>query len=382
MAITSSRDFLVIGCGVSGTAAAAELATLGKTLVLEMEDRPGYHSTGRSAALHTPNYGPPHVRRIIAASAAFYRDPPAGFADHPLMSPRGALSFAPPGHEDRIGELLADATDATPLAEISAERACELAPLLRPACVARAAYDPHVMDMDAAAIQQGFLRMLKARGGTVVHRQCVSALERRSGTWRVTTTVGDTFEAPVIINAAGAWVDEIGKAAGLRPIGLIPKRRTAIIVAHDESLAPRGMPAVDDAATESYVKIDAGRLMASLGDATPSPPCDAQPEDLDIALTVDWLERNTLLEVRRIEHSWAGLRSFVHDSCPVVGFDEQGDGFFWLAAQGGYGIMLAAALGRATKDLVAHAVLSADLADSGLVASALAPARCREWLAR
>jgi len=375
--MSERSDFLVIGAGVSGAAAAAELALSGTVTLLEMEERPGYHSSGRSAALYTPNYGPAFVRTIIAASAKFYRNPPTGFAEQPLLTPRQALTFVPAGFEAKIDECMAAATAATPLIEITPAQACERAPLLRREMVARAVLDPHVMDMDATAIHQGFLKLVKGRHGKLATDNRVTAIARVKGSWHVTTAAGAVFEAPVLINAAGAWADEIGQLAGLQPIGLQPMRRTAIIIARDPALAPTDMPAVDDGATEAYVKLDAGRLMASLGDATPSPPCDAQPEDLDMAMIVDWLERNTHVAVKRIEHSWAGLRNFVTDHCPVVGFDRGADNFFWLAGQGGYGIMLAAALGRVTRSLVTDGKLPADLAGQGLTESTLAPDRCR-----
>ena len=243
--------------------------------------------------------------------------------------------------------------------------------------MARASLDPHVMDMDAGAIHQGFLRLLKHRGAKTFTDHRITSIVRKDGHWRATTTSGAVFEAPVVINAGGAWADEIGQMAGLKSIGLVPMRRTAIIISGDPTLAPASMPAVDDGATEAYVKLDAGRLMASLGDATPSPPCDAQPEDLDMAMIVDWLERSTHLTVKRIEHSWAGLRSFVADHCPVVGFDDDAEGFFWLAGQGGYGIMLAAALGRLTRGLVERGEVPADLLARGIKMAELSPARCR-----
>jgi D-arginine dehydrogenase len=375
--MSAESDYLVIGAGVSGAAAAAELAEAGSVTLVEMEERAGYHSSGRSAALYTPNYGPAVVRTIIAASAEFYRAPMQGFADHALLTPRQAMTFVPVGSEAKIDEYMAMATPETPLQEISPDQACKLAPLLRREAVARASLDPHVMDMDAGAIHQGFLKLLKHRGGKVFTDHRITDVARVAGQWRATTTSGAVFQAPIVVNAGGAWADEIGQMAGLKPIGLVPMRRTAIIIAGDPTLAPPTMPAVDDGATEAYVKLDAGRLMASLGDATPSPPCDAQPEDLDMAMIVDWLERNTHLTVKRIEHSWAGLRSFVDDHCPVVGFDDETQGFFWLAGQGGYGIMLAAALGRLTRDLIERDEVPADLRARGLKLAELAPARCR-----
>ncbi|TDQ84595.1 D-arginine dehydrogenase [Dongia mobilis] len=370
-------DFLVIGAGVSGAAAAAELAADGKVTMVEMEERPGYHSSGRSAALFTPNYGPPLVRAIVASGTAFLRTPPSGFASEPLLSPRQAVTFVGAGDEALIDQFMAEAAPETPVEEISPQQACDLAPLLRREAVARAMLDRHVTDMDANAIHQGYLKLFKARGGTLACDQRIVGLERAAGNWLATSASGEVFGAPVLINAAGAWADEIGRMAGLLPIGLQPMRRTAIIIAGDPALAPASLPAVDDGAAESYVKPDAGRLMASLGDATPSPPCDAQPEDLDMAMIVDWLERKTHLTVRRIEHSWAGLRCFVADHQPVAGFDPGTDGFFWLAGQGGYGIMLAPGLGRITRDLICDGALGSAFTGRGITAAALGPDRCR-----
>jgi D-arginine dehydrogenase len=370
-------DFLVVGAGVSGAAAAAELAAEGKVTLVEMEERPGYHSSGRSAALFTPNYGPALVRAIIAAGTGFLRDPPVGFAAQPLLSPRQAITFVGAGDEALIDRFMAEAAPETPVEEISPQRACELAPLLKREAVARAMLDRHVTDMDANAIHQGYLRLFKARGGTLACDQRITGLERRAGQWQATSAAGAVFAAPILVNAAGAWADEIGCMAGLKPIGLQPKRRTAIIIAGDPALAPATLPAVDDGAAESYVKPDAGRLMASLGDATPSPPCDAQPDDLDMAMIVDWLERKTHLAVRRIEHSWAGLRCFVADNQPVAGFDAGADGFFWLAGQGGYGIMLAPGLGRFARDLICDGAPGSAFAERGITETALGPARCR-----
>src|SRR5581483_8536812 len=222
-------DFLVIGAGVSGAAAAAELAAHGRVLLLEMEDQPGHHSTGRSAALYTPNYGPAVVRQICQAAYPFFRDPPAGFAGHPLLSPRGALSITV-DDPDGITDTLLEAAGADhPVEEVSMERARALCPTIRPGVFRRALYEPGVMDMDAAAIHQGFLRSFKARGGRVVLSAGVENLERSAGVWTATTRTGD-FRAPIVVNAAGAWADRIGTLAGAVPVGLQPKLRTAILI--------------------------------------------------------------------------------------------------------------------------------------------------------
>jgi D-arginine dehydrogenase len=372
--MTTDCDFLVIGAGISGAAAAYELATHGSVLLLEMEDQPGHHSTGRSASLYTPNYGPDVVRKVCQAAYPFFRDPPPGFADHPLLSPRGALSIAVDDADGIIDKLLKSAGPDHPIEEVSMARAGELCPPLRPGVFRRALYEPGVMDMDAAAIHQGFLRGLKARGGKLVLSAQVEALERSAGIWTVVSRAG-RFRAAIVINAAGGWAERIGNLAGAARIGLQPKLRTAILLDAPPAFCAPGVPAADDVDTWAYFKPEAGRIMASPGDETPVDPFDAYPDDMVIAELADYLERHTLLKIERILRSWAGLRSFVTDNCPVVGFDAMAEGFFWLCGQGGYGIMMSPVLGRATAELITRNRLPEDLAARGLDAAALGPNR-------
>lgn len=370
-------DFLVIGAGVAGAAAGYELAAHGRVVVLEAEATPGYHSTGRSAALFTPNYGNRVVRALVAAARPFFDDPPAGF-HRPLLSPRGALAFAGPGAEAGIDALLALSAHGGAVAEVSVERAVALVPILRREAVSRAAYEAGVMDMDVHSIHQGFLRGLAARGGRVVCDARVDAIERRGGRWRV--CAGDRYSAPVLVNAAGAWADEVAALAGIAPVGLVPKRRTAVIV---EAPSDPAWPLVEEAGEDRYFKPEAGKLLVSPGDATPSPPCDAAPDELDVALAVDWFERVTSVRVDRLGRRWAGLRSFVADDTPVVGEAPGAEGFYWLAGQGGYGIMLAPVLARVVASLILEGTVpsnvtagvgEADLAPRRLRGPALAPA--------
>jgi D-arginine dehydrogenase len=242
--------------------------------------------------------------------------------------------------------------------------------------VAFAAYEDGVMDVDVAAIHQGFLKGLKARGGTVACDAGVTALDRRNGAWHAETPAG-AFAAPIVVNAAGAWADKVAALAGAKPVGLVPKRRTAIIVELPNGTDTRGWPAVDEVGYGCYCKPETGRVMASPADATPVEPCDVQPEDLDVAIIADWLERSTLIPVRRIARRWAGLRCFVADDGPVCGFDDEADGFFWLGGQGGYGIMMASSLGRATASLIGRGELPADIAMAGVTAPDIAPTRLR-----
>jgi D-arginine dehydrogenase len=372
--MTTDCDFLVIGAGVSGAAAAFELASRGRVILLEMEDLPGHHSTGRSAALYTPNYGPAVVRSICQAANDFFRDPPSGFAEHPLLSPRGALSVTVDDPEGIADALLNDAGTEHPVEEISMERASALCPTLRPGVFRRALYEPGVMDMDAAAIHQGFLRGIKARGGKLVVSAEVESLERKAGIWSVATRAG-AFRAPIVVNAAGAWADRIGQHAGARRIGLQPKLRTAILIEAPAEFCAPGVPVVDVLDTWAYFKPEAGRMMCSPGDETVVDPMDAYPDDLVVAELVDYLERHTRLKIDRILKSWAGLRSFVGDHCPVVGFDPDADGFFWLCGQGGYGIMMSPVLGRAAAELITRQRLPADLAGRGVNTAMLGPER-------
>lgn len=343
-------DFLVIGGGISGASAAYELASHGSVLLLEAEKSAGYHSTGRSAALFTRNYGGPVVRRINAASAAFFKSPPSGFCDAQLLTPRGSLTVAAPGDEHALEPLLDASEPGEEIVRVSVEEVLEKVPFLRPDRVASAVYEANVTDIDVAGLHQGYLKGLKARGGVVMTGERVSALGRGAGHWTV-KTLSESFEAKIVINAAGAWADQVGQLAGARPIGLVAKRRTAIIIDAPEGTDIPALPAVDFAGSDIYLKPDAGRLMASPGDATPTEPQDVQPDEMDVAILADWLQRETLIPVRRIQHSWAGLRNFVADEVPVVGFDRQLEGFFWLAGQGGYGIMMAPALAQHTMHL-------------------------------
>lgn len=374
--MSTDCDFLIIGAGVSGASAGYELAKLGKVLVLEAEDAPGYHSTGRSAALFTRNYGPAAVRAVSAVSYDFFKSPPDGFAEHPLLTPRGGLSIAFKGDEALLDKILALGTEAHPIHEISLAEAMQHAPLLRADLLGRAVYEPGVLDMDVDAIHRGFLKGLAARGGQVITDRAVTRLSHDGHVWQVETAKG-SYRSAIVVNAAGAWADRIGQMAGARPIGLVPKRRTAILVDPPAGMDIKTMPLVDFAGGEVYIKPNSGKIMASPGDETPVEPQDIQPDDMDIAVLADWLERHTAITIRRIDHSWAGLRSFVADGVPVAGFDPQLKNFFWLAGQGGFGIMMSAALARLAAGLIDQGWLPPEFIAQGLTENDLAPARCQ-----
>ncbi|MFQ5567661.1 MAG: NAD(P)/FAD-dependent oxidoreductase, partial [Paracoccaceae bacterium] len=308
---------------------------------------------------------------------AFFKAPPEDFGEHPLLTPRGTLFVA---RTDQLGTLEAMLAQTPASAEtvrrVGAAEAVALHPALNPGYVAAAIHEPAAEDIDVHALHSGFIRGLRRRGGRLVTDAEVRALSRDSGAWVAETRAG-RFAAPVVVNAAGAWCDVIAGLAGVRPCGLVPKRRTAFTFDPPDGLDISVWPATIDIDEQFYFKPDAGRILGSPADETPSPPCDVQTDEIDVALGIDRIERATALTVRRLVNKWAGLRSFVADKTPVVGQDPEADGFFWLAGQGGYGIMTAPALARATAALVATGDLPADLIARGLGKAMLAPDRLR-----
>ncbi|RZL90480.1 MAG: FAD-binding oxidoreductase [Variovorax sp.] len=370
-------DFLVIGGGIAGASVAHWLAPHGRVIVLEREAQPGYHSTGRSAALFMESYGTPQVRALTMASRAFLQHPPAGFAEHPLLTPRGALMVAGPGQEEALEAhwqvLHAMAPNAR---RLDREQACAMVPALRPEQVIGAVYEPDAADMDVHAIHQGYLRGMRHAGGTLVCDAEVTAIERLDARWRVQAG-GHAYETPVVLNAAGAWVDTIAGLAGVQPLGLEPRRRSAFIFTPPADLEVAHWPLVFGAGEDWYIKPDAGMLLGSPANADPVEPQDVQPEEMDIALAIHRIEETTTLAIRRPTRTWAGLRSFVADGDLVGGFDGAAPGFFWVAAQGGYGIQTSAAMGETCAALVRGLPVPAHAASFGLTADMLGPGRLR-----
>jgi D-arginine dehydrogenase len=372
--MTEHCDVLVIGAGIAGACLAASLPAGLAVVLLEQEDQPGYHATGRSAALFSEAYGPGPVRALTRASRDFFFDPPEDFGPHPLVTPRGVLYVATEAQLPALQALAAKPGIAEATQLVDSFRAEMLSPLLAQDYAAGGLHEAGARDIDVHALHTGFLRRVKAAGGRLFTGARVAALERRAGLWQATTVQG-VFAAPVVVNAAGAWADQIAALAGLAPRGLQPHRRTAMIVAAPdlEGLADSAM--VIDVDEQFYWKPDAGRLLLSLADETPMDPCDVQPDEMDIAIAVDRIEQATTLRVRRIERSWAGLRTFVADRTPVIGYDAAAEGFFWLAGQGGYGIQSAPAAGRLAAALLTGADIPLDLTVQGVAPADFSPAR-------
>ena len=368
-------DILVIGGGIAGASAAWRLAERGSVILLEREDQPGYHTTGRSAALYSKRYKNPLIRGLAIASGPFLENPPDGFAEHPLLTPRGLLMIARDDQRDELArQFTPDQFASGIVRELPLAEALQLAPHLDPDYVAATLYLPAAQDIDVHGLHGGFLRGLRARGGRIVTNAGVQAMARRDGAWRVETPAG-TFTAPVVVNAAGAWVDEVARLAGVAALGIRPLRRTAVTVDPPPGMDPSRWPMVMDAGEAFYFKPEAGRVLVSPCDETPMEPHDAQPDELDVAVAVDQLERASIVRVRRIAHRWAGLRNFVKDRMPVAGFAPDAEGFCFLAALGGFGIMTSEALGRATAAICAGESLPADLAANGITVEALSPRR-------
>lgn len=358
---TEASDFLVIGSGIAGASAAYNIARQQRKLrpsarvtILEREDQPGYHSTGRSAALFAETYGSPSIRALTTGSKAeLLSEELRSFADGvPFLKDLGLFWI---GRKDQLeilgehfratGRLVKNLRYTRDKGEI-----LRTVPILNGDYVAEAFSEPDAADMDVSALHNAFLKGARQAGAQLHLRAEVAKIERTSagGDWLVHTSDGRVFRSPVLVNAAGAWADEVAKLAGIATIGLMPKVRTCInFEAPDEvaSLLPT-MPMVFDCGEELYFKPDAGKILASPADETPSEPCDAQPDELDVAICVDRLEQATTLRVRRITHKWAGLRSFVADKNLVIGPDTQESSFIWCAGQGGYGIQTSPAAGR------------------------------------
>jgi D-arginine dehydrogenase len=339
----SQPDILVIGAGIAGASVAAELARTHRVVVLEGEDAPGYHSTGRSAAVFSESYGNGAVRALTRASRDFFYHPPADFSPSPLIKRRSWLHVASATQAVALEQFLTTEDVASRVRRIGPEEALALSPLLRPETVAGGgAYEPDAADIDVHALHQGYLRLLRQRNGTMVTGAHVTAATHTEGKWRIKSGAGE-FTAGTVINAAGAWADRIASLAGVTPAGIQPCRRTAVLIELPEGPVSDTWPLTIDIEETYYFKPDAGLLLVSPADETPVEACDVQPEDLDVAIAVDRLERATRVVVSRMRRKWAGLRSFAPDRSPVIGFDRGAPGFFWLAGQGGYGIQTAPA---------------------------------------
>src|SRR6056297_2372272 len=359
-------DVIIIGGGIAGISAAAELAADLTVLVLEGEAQIGYHSTGRSAAIFIRNYGNDTLRALNAAAAPIF-EAPEGISDRSLLSPRGELMVA---SEAEMNTLEAYCDGATGIDRLTAAEAVELVPILRPDPIAGAVLERDAQDIDVDRMLQGYARLLKARGGRVVTGAQVQKITRGPSAWQV-TAAGEAYTAPVVVNAGGAWADPVAMMAGRHALGVKPYRRSAAIIPAPEGHSGEHWPLFGAITEAWYAKPEAGKLMVSPADEDPVDPHDAWPDDMVLAEGLYRFEQAVTIPVTRVETSWAGLRSFAPDRTPVVGFDPRADGFFWLAGQGGYGVQTTPALAALTAALVTGA--EPGLSDATV--AALSPAR-------
>jgi D-arginine dehydrogenase len=366
----NTPDILVIGGGIAGLSAAAALSAQARVTVLEAEEQIGYHSSGRSATMVHYALGDRLVRALTLASRPFFDNPPDEFTDVPLGRRMAVLVHAREDEREALDRLDAEISLFARLDRLDAAGVHELCPLLKPDALYGIA-DFNGTRLDPHALLQGNLGQLRHAGGELRTNARVSRIERQGGAWVVTTEQGDAFAAPLLVNAAGSWADRVAALAGVRPLGLEPKRRTIITFDAPAGTDLDSLPFAKTIGDELYFAPESGRLFASPMDEVPSDPCDAQPDEYEVALAAYRMEERTTVEVRQIYSKWAGLRTFTPDKHPAAGFAPDAEGFFWLAGQGGFGLQTSPAMAAITASLI----LGQPWPISDLAAEALSPAR-------
>lgn len=361
----------IIGAGIAGASLAAELAPHMSVVLLEAEDMPGFHATGRSAAFWSETYGGPLVQPLSSASGQFLESPPADFSDRGFLHRRGALTIGTREDDGAISAFIrAFDGSGVELERLAGAKVGTHAPGLR-APWDQGVWEPSTADIDVAALHAAYLAKARRHGATIAVRNRVSALTRATGLW--TVAAGDQWAAHIVVNAAGAWADEVARMAGAAPLGIQPYRRTMVQLQVDADV-PATLPLVVDINERFYFKPDGpNRIWLSPHDESPSLACNAAPEELDVATAIDRFEQVMSWPVVRVQRSWAGLRSFAPDRLPVFGADPDVPGFVWCAGQGGFGIQTAPAVAQ----LLAAQILSKSPGEdlSGIDASAYAPGR-------
>lgn len=368
-------DVAVVGGGIAGVTVARAIAETHSVVILEQENELAHHSTSRSAAIFVENEGGPVFHRLATASRPFLEADHAEL-DAPLLEPLPVLKV---GGEDERPVLEAEAEEAAritaPVHLVDEDDLYELAPMLRPEYVTVGVYEPTAASLDVMALHQLYLRRARGHGTQVRRSAKVVSLSRSDGAWTIDTTAG-SVGAAVVVNAAGAWGDVIGRLAGAQPLGLVPCRRTAFTSPVTED--PSEWPFVYSQIAERscYFKREAGRqLLCSLSEERPSEPCDAKPEEVDVAQAIDNINHLTTLELRSVNTTWTGLRTFAPDRNPVFGWDDRVDGFLWMVGQGGCGIVSSAAAGDVAASLIRGQRLPPSVTTLGLTKEDLAPRR-------
>lgn len=368
-------DFVVIGGGIAGVSAAAHLAPHGSVVLLETESSLAYHTTGRSAAIYIVNYGGAGSRPLALASKDFLENPPDFAADDPLLTPRGALWVATPEQLAALDAIAqagkasgADSETLTP------EEVMGLAPMMKPTMLGGGIFESDAKDVDVAGLHQAFVRIIRKHGGTIKPGAPVAGLSRSGNNWVIDTPDG-SIETGAVVNASGAWGDEVARLAGIPPVGLQPKRRTAFMVPGSEDFA--ATPMVVNVEHDYYFRPDGTQLLCSLAEEVPSDPTDPKPRMEDVALAIERINDVTTLGIRTVNSQWTGLRTFAPDGDMVIGEEPDAKGFFWLVGLGGTGITTAPAFGALVASQVLHEGLPPHLEAAGVDPTITAPDRFR-----
>ena len=370
-------DAIIIGSGMTGASVAFELAKHANVLLLERESDTGYHSTGRSAAVYIPTYGFDQLplRVLSVCSYDFFINPPRGFCSEPLVRKRGLLWISDEANKNQLETKFSEMQHAeVPVQWVDRISLNKLAPSLAKDYSSCAIYDPAVADIDVHVLHSSYLKGLIAQKGRLEKNIQIRSIERSKDEWTVSSEHA-SFRAPILVNAAGAWVDEVAELAGVEPIGISPLRRTAVLVDAPSQTDFDKYPVIADINYQFYFKPEGGLVLVSPSDESPSLPCDAQPEEIDIAYAVEYAEKALGVRVEKVHSSWAGLRNFVSDRLPVIGFDRASPGFFWLAGQGGHGIQTAPAQSRLAAKLLLNEDIPEDIKEMGLSKEMVSPDR-------
>ncbi len=346
--MAKTADVIIIGGGIAGVSAAAQLSQYCSVLILEKEQTTGYHAAGRSAPAFAPAYGSEVVRNLTAASESFYKSPPDGFTEAPLLKTRDSVFIAGHNQKHSLATMLAESEHLT---QLTSDELVQRVPLLDGTHIHGGAIDCTSGDLDVDAILQGFLRQFRVNGGEVICDAEVQRIDWRDKVWNLATNNGE-YSAPTLVNAAGAWADGVAELAGISPLSIQPFRRSALLVDAPKNMQINDWPLIIDVDENFYFKPEAGQLLISPADDTPFEPCEAYPDDIDLAIAIDKVQQISHLEVAKINHSWAGLRTFARDKTFVLGYEPNHKGFFWLAGQGGYGVQSAPALADITCHLI------------------------------
>jgi D-arginine dehydrogenase len=371
-----SVDFLIIGGGITGAAAACELAKHGTVVLAERETQLAYHTTGRSAAISMESYGNSAIRALTVWSTPILKNDNFEFSDHPVWAPRGALILADTNTEAKLDQRIGHVQALVPSArKVDQYEILSLAPYLRNDRWTAGIYEPNAFDLDVHAIHSSYVRGLTSRNGRILRRKELLKANYANGGWTAHFQDGTVLRCQCLVNAAGAWADDVAGRSGVATCGVLPLRRTVVLV--DPGAQIPHSPYVGTVDEQIFIKPDTTGMMISPCDEALSEPCDTAPEEIDIAIAIDRFLEGTAFTHTRIVAKWAGLRTFLPDRTPVIGADPTNPNFVWFAAVGGYGIQTAPAMARLCAAAALHEDFPADICGNAFTASDLSPDRCR-----